>query len=254
MGKLLAGKTCIVTGAAGSLGAETARLFLHEGARLLLVDRDAAGLARLARALSNDDAVAWRAADVTRAAEVEACCAEAADRYGPIHVIFSNAGTAGVIAPLAEYPEEAFEASWRVHVKGAFLFCKYGAPRMAAGGSIVITSSVVGLRGDPGPYGYVAAKHAQVGLMRAAAKELAPRGIRVNTIHPGPVDNAFQSGIEIELGKVLDVDGTEFLNQLIPLKRHARATEIAQSVLYLASDMSSFVTGSTLVVDGGMLA
>ncbi|HEU0276932.1 MAG TPA: SDR family NAD(P)-dependent oxidoreductase [Rhodanobacteraceae bacterium] len=253
MGGLLAGKTCLVTGAAGSLGAETARLFLHEGAKLLLVDRDAAGLERVGLALA-DPVVAWRAADVTRAADVEACCEEAVARFGPIDVIFSNAGTAGAIGPIADYPEGAFEATWRVHVKGAFLFCKYGSPRMADGGSIIITSSVVGLRGDAGPYGYVSAKHAQVGLMRAVAKELAPRGIRVNTIHPGPVDNAFQSDIEAELGKVLKVNGTDFLNSLIPLQRHARAAEIAQSVLYLASDMSSFVTGTTLVVDGGMLA
>lgn len=253
MGGLLAGKTCLLTGAAGSLGAEAARLFLREGARVMLVDRDAAGLARVGEALASP-AAAWRAADVTRAADVEACCAAAVARFGPLDVLFSNAGTAGAIAPLADYPEDAFEATWRVHVKGAFLCCKYGAPRMADGGSIIITSSVVGLRGDAGPYGYVSAKHAQVGLMRAAAKELAPRGIRVNTIHPGPVDNAFQSDVEAELGKVLKVDGTDFLNHLIPLGRHARAAEIAQSVLYLASDMSSFVTGTTLVVDGGMLA
>lgn len=253
MSELLAGRTCIVTGAAGSLGAGTARLFLQEGAKVLLVDRDAASLERVGRSLSNAR-VAWRPADVTRAADVQACCEEAVDRFGPIQVIFSNAGTAGAIGPIAEYPEDAFEATWQVHVKGAFLFCKYGSPRMADGGSIIITSSVVGLRGDAGPYGYVSAKHAQVGLMRAVAKELAPRGIRVNTIHPGPVDNAFQSDIEAELGKVLKVNGTDFLNNLIPLKRHARVAEIAQSVLYLASDMSSFVTGSTLVVDGGMLA
>lgn len=253
MGGLLADRTCIVTGAAGSLGAATARLFVREGAHVLLVDRDADGLARLTRELP-EARVAWKAMDVTQAAAVEACCADAVERFGPIHVIFSNAGTAGAIGPIADYPEDAFDATFRVHVKGAFLFCKYGTPRMADGGSIIFTSSVVGLRGDAGPYGYVTAKHAQVGLMRAVAKELAPRGIRVNTIHPGPVDNAFQSKVEAELGKVLHVDGTEFLNHLIPLGRHARVTEIAQSVLYLASDMSSFVTGSTLVVDGGMLA
>lgn len=253
MNELLAGKVCIVTGAAGSLGSETAQLFLTEGAKLLLIDRNEAGLERVARSMPSE-AVAWRSADVTSPVDVEACCEEAVSRFGALDVIFSNAGTSGQIAPIADYSEEAFEATWRVHVKGAFLFCKYGSPRMKRGGSIVITSSVVGLRGDPGPYGYVTAKHAQVGLMRAVAKELAPRGIRVNTIHPGPVDNAFQSDVEGKLSKVLNTNATDFLNGLIPLKRHAGAQEIAQSVLYLASGMSSFVTGSTLVVDGGMLA
>jgi NAD(P)-dependent dehydrogenase (short-subunit alcohol dehydrogenase family) len=98
----------------------------------------------------------------------------------------------------------------------------------------------------------VTAKHAQVGLMRALAKQVAPRRIRVNTIHPGPVDNAFQLEVERRLSAVIKRDATEFLNTQIPLGRHAQAAEIAQSVLYLASDASSFTTGTTLMVDGGM--
>ena len=85
---------------------------------------------------------------------------------------------------------------YRVHVKGAFLACKYGVPQMNDGGSVIITCSVAGLRGDPGAYGYITAKHAQIGLMRCVAKEAARRRIRVNTIHPGPTQNSFQSGIE----------------------------------------------------------
>jgi NAD(P)-dependent dehydrogenase (short-subunit alcohol dehydrogenase family) len=123
---------------------------------------------------------------------------------------------------------------------------------MNDGGSIIITSSIAGVRADPGPYGYVTAKHAQVGLMRAVAKQLAPRRIRVNTIHPGPVDNAFQLDVERKLTGVLGQDGTAFLNARIPLARHATVGEIASSVLYLASDASSFTTGTTLMVDGGM--
>jgi NAD(P)-dependent dehydrogenase (short-subunit alcohol dehydrogenase family) len=137
-------------------------------------------------------------------------------------------------------------------VKGAFLACKYGIPAMNDGGSIVITSSVAGVRADPGPYGYITAKHAQVGLMRAVAKEVAPRRIRVNTIHPGPVSNAFQRDVERELTSVLQRDATEFFDERIPLGRHATPEEVANSVLYLASNLSSFTTGSTLMVDGGM--
>jgi NAD(P)-dependent dehydrogenase (short-subunit alcohol dehydrogenase family) len=139
-------------------------------------------------------------------------------------------------------------------VKGAFLLCQAAVPRMNDGGSIVIMSSVAGVRGDPGVYGYITAKHAQVGLMRCLAKELAPRRIRVNTLHPGPVSNAFQGAVEADLGGIIGRDGTEFFNGIIPLGRHAGPEEIARSALYLASDQSSFTTGSTLMVDGGMSA
>jgi NAD(P)-dependent dehydrogenase (short-subunit alcohol dehydrogenase family) len=125
---------------------------------------------------------------------------------------------------------------------------------MNDGGSVIITSSVVGLRGDAGPYAYITAKHAQVGLMRSVAKEAAARRIRVNTIHPGPTHNGFQAGVERHLSPVLGRDAAKLFDELIPLRRHAEPDEIARSVLYLASSQSSFVTGSTLVVDGGMTA
>jgi NAD(P)-dependent dehydrogenase (short-subunit alcohol dehydrogenase family) len=159
-----------------------------------------------------------------------------------------------VIAPLCEYPEETFDDVMRVHVKGAFLACKYGVPKMNDGGSVIITSSVAGLRGDPGVYAYITAKHAQIGLMRCVAKEAARRRIRVNTIHPGPTDNAFQAGIESELSVVLGRDARAMFDGMIPLGRHGLPEEIAAAVLFLASDQSSFVTGSMLVVDGGMSA
>jgi NAD(P)-dependent dehydrogenase (short-subunit alcohol dehydrogenase family) len=137
-------------------------------------------------------------------------------------------------------------------VRGAFLACKYTIPAMNDGGSVIITSSVAAFRGDPGVYAYVSAKLAQVGLMRCVAKEVAPRRIRVNTIHPGPVGNGFQAAIERELGIVINRDAEVLFDELIPLGRHATPREIARSVLYLASDQSSFTTGITLMVDGGM--
>jgi NAD(P)-dependent dehydrogenase (short-subunit alcohol dehydrogenase family) len=191
---------------------------------------------------------------VRRAADVQAAIAATVERWGSIDVLFSNAGNAGVIAPLADYPEEVFDDVFRVHVKGAFLMCKYGIPQMKDGGSVIITSSVAGLRGDAGVYGYITAKHAQIGLMRSVSKEAARRRIRVNTIHPGPTRNSFQSGIEEQLSVVLGRDAGRFFDDLIPLGRHAAPEEIARSVLFLASDASSFITGSTLVVDGGMSA
>jgi NAD(P)-dependent dehydrogenase (short-subunit alcohol dehydrogenase family) len=169
-------------------------------------------------------------------------------------VIFSNAGNFGVVEPIGSYPEDVFDQVMAVHVKGAFLAARYGIPKMRDGGSFIITSSVVGMRGDPGAYGYITAKHAQVGLMRCLAKEAAPRKIRVNTIHPGPISNSFQADVEARLSDVMGTDATAFLDGLIPLARHVTPAEVAKSVLYLASDMSSYTTGSTLMVDGGMTA
>ena len=249
----LAGKVAIITGGAGSIGRAAAACFLAEGARVLLVDLGEAGLKNAVDTLGSPDA-AFVTGDVTNAADVKAYVDAAVARWGKIDVLFSNAGNLGAIAPLAEYPEDVFDDVFRVHVKGAFLACKYAAPKMNDGGSIIITSSVAGLRGDPGPYGYITAKHAQIGLMRCVAKELAGRRIRVNTLHPGPTDNSFQAGVEDHLSKVLGRDATLFFNELIPLGRHASPEEIARAALFLASDDSSFTTGSMLVVDGGMSA
>jgi NAD(P)-dependent dehydrogenase (short-subunit alcohol dehydrogenase family) len=248
---LLADRSCIITGGAGSLGLATARLFLAEGARVTLVDVDPARLENAAAGLASPR-IAWAVADVTRAEQVRAAVDAAVARWGAIDVLFSNAGTFGTVAPIEAFPEEVFDAVLAVHVKGAFLTAKYAVPQMRDGGSIVITSSVAGTRGDPGVHAYITAKHAQVGLMRCLAKELAPRRIRVNTIHPGPIDNEFQADVEAGLGRAIGRDGAQFFNQLIPLGRHAAPVEVATAVLYLASDLSSFVTGTMHMVDGGM--
>lgn len=249
---LLDGKVCIVTGGAGSLGREAARLFIAEGACVMLVDLAEADLARAAAELGGGDRIATFACDVSCAKDAEAYVARTVERFGRIDVLFSNAGNFGAVAPIADYPVETFDAVYAVHVRGAFLAAQKAAPRMREGGSIIITSSVAATRGDPGVYAYITAKHAQVGLMRCLAKELAPRGIRVNTVHPGPLDNAFQLRVEEGLGREIGGDGTEYFNRLIPLGRHGTAEEVARSVLYLASDQSSFTTGSMLMVDGGM--
>lgn len=256
--KLLENKVCIVTGGAGSIGFASAELFFAEGARVMLVDLRPddlqARLTQLTGAGVDSSRVATRVADVGDVADTKAYVAATVERWGKFDVLFSNAGNSGAIGPIGTYPEESFDAVYRVHVRGAFLACKYGIAQMNDGGSVIITSSVVGLRGDPGPYAYITAKHAQVGLMRSVAKEVAARRIRVNTLHPGPTDNTFQSGIERHLSTVLGRDAADFLNNLIPLHRHATPQEIARSALFLASEQSSFVTGSTLVVDGGMTA
>jgi NAD(P)-dependent dehydrogenase (short-subunit alcohol dehydrogenase family) len=247
----LDGKVAIVTGGAGSIGLASATVFVREGARVMLVDIDEAGLQTALESLPAESA-AYTVADVTQPEDAQRYVAATVAQFGNIDVLFSNAGNIGAVAPIEDYPLDVFEPVLDVHVKGAFLACKYTLPHMNDGGSIIITSSIVGVRAAPGPYAYVTAKHAQVGLMRALAKQVARRRIRVNTIHPGPVDNAFQLEVERRLSVAIKRDATEFLNSQIPLGRHAQAAEIAASVLYLASDASSFTTGTTLMVDGGM--
>lgn len=247
----LKGRVCVVTGGAGSLGRAAANLFVENGGSVMLVDRDGDALRRIVSTLPTDRSDTF-VADVTDAADVEACIRHTLSRFGGIDVLFSNAGNFGIVKPIATYPDDVFDSVMAVHVRGAYLFAKHASPHMKAGGSIVITSSVAAMRGDAGVYAYITAKHAQVGLMRCLAKELAPRAIRVNTIHPGPIDNGFQQVVEKGLESAIGRDGTAFFNELIPLGRHGTAEEVARSVLYLACDDSSFVTGTTLMVDGGM--
>jgi NAD(P)-dependent dehydrogenase (short-subunit alcohol dehydrogenase family) len=255
MSKQMQGKVCVITGGAGSIGAASAKLLLSEGAKVMLVDLSEAALTKVAAGIGGDaagDGLACCAADVTKSDQVGTAVAHTVATFGKIDVLFSNAGNFGTVAPIADYPEDVFDSVLAVHIKGAFLCAKHAVPQMNDGGSIIITSSVAGVTGDPGVYGYITAKHGQIGLMRVLAKELAGRNIRVNTIHPGPVDNDFQLGVEKKLGELIGRDGTQFFNDIIPLRRHVRPDEVARSVLYLASDASSFTTGSLLMVDGGM--
>ena len=248
---ILDGKICIVSGAAGSLGLASARRFAEEGARIMLVDRDRAGLDAALKALPEGCATAMLA-DVSNARETAAYVSATVVRWGPIDVLFSNAGISGVVRPVTEYPEDVFDAVMAVNLKGSFLACKYGLPGMHDGGSIILTSSVVGVTSDPGIVAYAASKHGLIGLMRTVAKEAATRRIRVNVVAPGPIDNDFQRDVESGLTRALGADAGKFLDSVIPLGRHAKAEEVAESVLFLASDCSAFTTGSVLMADGGM--
>lgn len=248
---ILDGKACIVTGAAGSLGLASARRFAEEGARVMLVDRDRAGLDAALKTLPDGRATAMLA-DVSDARETAAYVNATVARWGPIDVLFSNAGISGVIRPVTDYPEDVFDAVMAVNLKGSFLACKYGLPGMRDGGSIIMTSSVVGVTSDPGIVAYAASKHGLIGLMRTVSKEAASRRIRVNVVAPGPIDNDFQRTVESGLTQALGTDAGKFLDSVIPLGRHAKAEEVAASVLFLASDRSAFTTGSVLMADGGM--
>lgn len=251
--KLLDGKVCIVTGAAGSLGLATAELFLREGAKVTLVDRDASALQAAAERLdAHAGHLMVQAADVADAAATSAFVEATLARWGGLDVLFCNAGVSGEICPVVDYPEDVFDRVMAVNVRGPFLGCKYALPKMRDGGSIVITSSVVGTTSDPGIAAYATSKHAVIGLMRTVAKEAAPRGIRVNVVAPGPIENDFQRNVEAGLSRAIGRDAGQFLDGLIPLGRHGRAEEIGRLVLYLASGQSSFSTGAVFMADGGM--
>ncbi len=247
----LADKVALITGGESGIGLATARLFVAEGARVHLVGIESDQLAAAVAELGEDRALA-SVADVTDEAAVKAAFAEGTERFGRYDVLFSNAGISGAVSKIADYPSDVFLRTISVHMLGAFHILKHGTPVMNDGGSVTITSSVVGLVGFGDLSAYVAAKHGQVGLMRSAAKELAPRRIRVNTLHPGPTSTPFQDDIEMTATGENQQAAAALFDEMIPLGRHTTVDEIAQAVLYLSSDAAAMVTSHTLSIDGGM--
>jgi NAD(P)-dependent dehydrogenase (short-subunit alcohol dehydrogenase family) len=251
--KKLENKVTIITGGAGSIGKTTAKLFLEEGAKVLLVDMNEDALKRTVEELG-DRNVKYTAADVTKPADVKRYVDDAVKAFGKIDVFFNNAGIEGVVKPTVDYPEDVFDKVLAVNVKGVFLGNKYVLPQMNDGGSIILTSSVAGIAGSPDVTAYIASKHAVVGMMRNLAIEVAPRKIRVNTINPSPVDNRMMRSLESGYGAG-DAEGMKkAFESAIPLGRYAEPIEIAYLVRFLASDDSKFITGTTQVIDGGMNA
>lgn len=247
------GKTALITGGAGVIGMATARRLLAGGARIVLVDRDEAQLKAAASEL-DPSRIMLLTADVTKSADCARYTREASAAWGAIDIFFNNAGIEGVISPLTEFPEDVFEDVYAVNVRGVFLGLKYMIPVMRDGGSIIITSSIAGLRGGPNLSAYVMSKHAVIGLMRSAAQECAPRRIRVNTIHPGFVESRMMRSLEMQRAgnrKLEDIQA-EFLSR-VPLARYVKPEEIANAVAYLASDDAAMVNGSRHVIDGGAM-
>jgi NAD(P)-dependent dehydrogenase (short-subunit alcohol dehydrogenase family) len=244
-------KVALISGGGGSIGAATARVFAAEGARVVVADLDEAGLTAVVDEIGSDRA-ALAVTDVTDSDQVRAAVALAVERFGGLDVAFANAGVFGVNAPIAEYPEDVFDRVMAVNVRGSFLLAKHALPVMRDGGSMIFNSSVVGLMSDSAICAYATSKHAIVGLMRTAVHEVSARRIRVNSIHPGPVDNGFQHSIEVRLTGEEEARAAELFDERIPLGRHATADEIARTVLFLASDDSAFMTGATVKVDGGV--
>lgn len=249
--KKMENKCAVITGGAGSIGKTTAKLFLEHGAKVMLVDLDEK-LLKDAVANLDDKNVTYCTADVSKASDVKRYANEAAKLFKTVDVFFNNAGIEGVVMPVAEYPEDMFDKVIAVNVKGVWLGNKYISPIMKDGGSIIMSSSVAGLGGTPNVSAYVISKHAVIGAMRNLALELAPRKIRVNTINPSPVDNRMMRSLEEGFAPNHGAEAKKGFEQTIPLGRYAKPDEIANLVLFLGSDDSQFITGTTQVIDGGM--
>ena len=248
-------KIALITGGAAGIGLETARLFLKEGARVALVDLRAEDLKKAAESLGSSD-VLTVAADVSSPEDAARYVRETVERFGRIDIFFNNAGIEGKVAPLTEQKIEDFDRVIAVNVRGPFLGLQNVLPVMIEqkSGSIINMSSIAGLRGSPNVAPYITSKHAVVGLTRAAAAEAAAANVRVNSIHPSPVNTRMMRSLEDGFSPG---HGEEIKNQLastIPLGRYGESSDIANLVLFLASDESAFITGAQYPVDGGMAA
>lgn len=244
-------KVAIITGGAGSIGMATARLFLENGAKVMLVDLFEESLKNAITNLNSEN-VKYCAADVSKLEDIRNYVNETVKQFGKIDVFFNNAGIEGVVKPLVDYPEDVFDKIVDINIKGVYLGNKYVLPHMNDGGSIILTSSVAGIVGFAGLSAYVTSKHAVVGIMRVSALEAAPRKIRVNSVHPSPVNNRMMRSIEEGASAGHAAEVQKQFEASIPLGRYAEPIEIANLVLFLASDDSQFITGTTQVIDGGM--
>jgi 3alpha(or 20beta)-hydroxysteroid dehydrogenase len=235
------GKVALITGAAGGMGATHARRFIKEGAKIVLAD-----ISEDAKDLADElgDNALFMKLDVTDYSNWEKVVKETEKSFGPINILVNNAGITGPVAPIVEHTVEDFKKIIDINQLGTFLGMKAVHPSMKKeGGSIINISSASGFIGTEGRVAYNSSKFAVRGMTKTAAKEFAEDNIRVNSVHPGPIKTGITS--EERLNKFAEA---------LPQKRVGEPEEITNLVLYLASDESSYSTGSEFIVDGGILA
>ena len=242
MTKPLAGRVALVTGAAGAIGVATARLLAERGSTLACVVR------RPCPDLPSGALMVQ--ADISDEEQVKAAVEQTVRSAGRIDILVNNAGVEGPQALIPDYDTGEFMRVLQVNVLGVFLGLKHVMPLMAAqgSGSIINLSSVAGIRGAAMMSGYVASKHAVIGLTRSAALEAAPSGVRVNAILPGFIDSRMLSDIASRLG----MPDTSGLDARVPTGRLGQPEEVAQSVAFLAGDESRYMNGACLTLDGGV--
>jgi NAD(P)-dependent dehydrogenase (short-subunit alcohol dehydrogenase family) len=249
----LKGKVAIITGGGSGFGEVTARIFAHEGAAVMLADINGPAAAAVAESINNEGGRAiWAKTDVSSASSVDTMVQATLSNFERVDILFNNAGIES-FGSVIESDEATWDRTFAIHVRGAYLCSKYALPTMIdskRGGVVINVSSVAGLVGLQHMSAYSAAKGAIISLTRAMAVDFAQYGIRVNCIAPGTSMTP--------LGKrLIENDTPEKLAQRLsryPLGRFGKPEEIARSVLFLASDDSSYATGMCLVVDGGLTA
>ena len=221
---------------------------------MVLVDVDQAALDATAKALGGGERVLTAKADVSNETDVKRYVQTSLDRFGRIDVFFNNAGIEGAVAPLEQQDIALFDKDIAINVRGAYLGLKHVLPHMykAGAGSVINTSSVAGLNGSAGVLPYVASKHALTGMTKVAAIEAAGHNVRVNSVHPSPVNTRMMRSLEAGFGPDDAEAAKATMEKAIPLGRYGEPGDIAKLVVFLASDESRFITGAQYRIDGGM--
>ncbi|QUH26033.1 SDR family NAD(P)-dependent oxidoreductase [Serpentinicella alkaliphila] len=249
------GKVVLITGASGGIGKATTKLFAQEGAKLVLTGTSKEKLETVAKELNLEpDNYMIISTNVAKEVEIAKLVEETVNRFGTIDVFFNNAGIEGKFQMISDTTADNLDEVLDVNLKGVYYGLKYVMPIMMKqkSGSIINTASVAGFIGSPGMAPYVASKHAVLGITKTAALECAERGVRVNAICPAPVNTRMMRSIEATINPDNPEDAKKLFAQMVPMNRYAEPEEIAQVVLFLASDKSSYITGASYRIDGGM--